>query len=74
MGNKSNLQRDTEFSFNQIEEEVRKISQIGQAIKNSRLKQKTIVLLLQDMTKIKKSDIELILDKLPELEKEYLKK
>lgn len=72
MGRKSNLEKDLEVQLGGLTEEIRKLSQIGEAVKNSKLKQRVILLLLQDMTKISMRDVQIILEALPNLEETYL--
>ena len=73
MGNKSNLERDSTVSLENLGNEIRRVSQLGKAINASPLNRKAIVILLHEMSRVKKSDIEIILHNLPLLEKEYLK-
>lgn len=73
MGNKSNLEKDTVVSLESLTAEIRKVSQLGKAINASGLNRKAIVLLLSEMSNIRRSDVNIILNNLPLLEKEYLK-
>lgn len=57
-----------------LADHVAVLSEIGKMIEKSRLKQKTLILLLQQMTKLPQRDIMLVLDALPKLEQEFLKK
>lgn len=49
------------------------LSAAGRALLNSRLKKRTLMLLLKDASGVSLHQIEKILDALPQLEKEYLK-
>lgn len=60
--------------FEEIEKSIIKLSEVGEKIEKSRLNRRTIILLLNDITKVPKSHIEYILNALPELKNKYLKK
>lgn len=62
-----------ELPLEMLVEHIERISNIGHSIKNSRIKQRAVVLLLKDMTGMNIGDIERILDALPRLESEFLK-
>lgn len=53
--------------------QISAVSKMAAAMKASKLKQDTIILLLHDMTKVSKRDIKAVLTALPELERKYLK-
>ena len=55
-----------------IAEAIVKVAEVGEVIQQGRLKQKAVVLLLHDITKVRKTDITYILNALPHL-KEYVK-
>ena len=61
------------ISFELMQSEIVKLANVGKQIKKSRLKQRTIILLLHDATKVSKGSINVILEALPDLEKRYLK-
>lgn len=73
MGRKSNLETGVAVSLDTLGEEIRKVSQIGKAITASKFKRKGLVLLLAEISGVNRTDINKVLDALPELEKEYLK-
>lgn len=75
MSRKSDLEKDVEIGLENIVEEIRKVSQMGKAINNSKLTKRAVVILLSDMSgrALKRSDIEVILHNLPLLEREFLK-
>jgi siroheme synthase len=56
-----------------LAEHIQKLSEIGKQLANSRLKQKTIIILLASMTRVSQASIKAILDALPELEREFLR-
>ena len=74
MGRKSTLEKDVKDSLEDITSEIVKVSQIGKAIKNSRLNKRAIILLLQNLTRVNQADIEKILEGLSNLEAVYLKR
>lgn len=49
------------------------LARMGKNIKASRLKEKTMLVLLNHMTSVPQKEIKKILDALPQLEKQYLK-
>lgn len=57
-----------------LQSEIIKLSNIGKQINESRLKQRAILLLLQDITKLPRNHIMYVLNALPILEETYLKK
>ena len=73
MSRPSNLEKDTTVSLENLGNEIRRVSQLGKAINASPLTKKAVVILLHEMSRVKKSDIEIILHNLPLLEREYLK-
>jgi len=73
MARPSNLEKDATVSLENLTEEIRKVSQLGKAINNSKLTRRAICLLLSEMSGVKRSDIDVILHNLPLLEKQYLK-
>lgn len=56
-----------------LAQEIRNLSALGRAISQCALKRRTICLLLKDMSNVPMRDIEVILNNLPLLEKEFLK-
>lgn len=73
-GRKSNLEKDVEQSFHEIEEQVRKLSQMGKAMSSTRLTNKAVLLLVRGaVPSVRMTDIKKVLDILPKLEKIYLK-
>ena len=60
-------------SLQAMADNIAKVSEVGRAIKNSRLKEAAILTLMKDLTGEPKATIKKILDALPELEKQYLK-
>lgn len=73
MGRKSELEVQATEQLQNLTAEIRKVSQLGKAINASGLNNKAIVLLLAEMSNIKRSDVKVILHNLPLLEREYLK-
>lgn len=73
MGRQSDLEKDTKVSLENLTNEIRKVSQLGKAINASGLNNKAIVILLSEMSKVRREDVRVILNNLPLLEKEYLK-
>jgi len=55
-----------------IAEEILKLANIGEQLDRSRLKQKAVILLLHDITKVRKNDIKYVLNALPSL-KDYVR-
>lgn len=49
------------------------IAEAGRQLKNSRLKEKTVLVLLSHHTKLSQKEVKTVLDALPELERQYLK-
>lgn len=62
-----------EMSIEEIAAAVKQLSTVGQLLAKSRLKQKTILILLQHYTKLPHQDIKKVLEALLQLEREYLK-
>lgn len=62
-----------EIILEDIAEAIVKISELGKIIEKSRLNQRAIVLLIQNITKVNRSEITYILNALPQLEKQFLK-
>lgn len=56
-----------------LAEHIRDIAIAGKVLAASPLKQKTIIVLLENMTKLPQYKIKQVLDALPQLEKEFLK-
>jgi Ribonuclease G/E len=73
MGRQSNLEVAATAQLENLTEEIRKVSQLGKAINNSKLTRRAVCLLLSEMSGVKRSDIDVILHNLPLLEKQYLK-
>ena len=59
--------------FKILAEEIAMFSKVGKQIQNSRLKLKTILIILSHATGLSQEKCKLVLDALPQLEKEYLK-
>lgn len=59
--------------FQELIENIEKITALGKKIQASRLAQRTIILLLHDITKLPKSQIRFVLNALPELNTIFLK-
>lgn len=53
--------------------EIQKLSKVFTALRDSKLTRRAIVLLIHDMTKVGKRDIETLLDALPDLTGHFLK-
>lgn len=74
---KAKLVKDEEpIEIEVLESAIVALSNIGKKLDSSRLKQRTVILLLQDAIgagNIAKRQIEAVLDTLPELEARYLK-
>lgn len=60
-------------SLESMAEHIAALSAIGHMLKNSRLKERTILLLLKDETNLSMHYIKKVLDALPKLEDKYLK-
>lgn len=73
MGRQSDLEKEAIVSLENLTNEIRKVSQLGKAINASGLNNKAIVILLSEMSKVRREDVRVILHNLPLLEKEYLK-
>lgn len=65
--------QDIQEEVADIAEAIVRIAEVGEIIRQSRLRQRTVVLLLHDITKVKKSDITYVLNALPHL-KDYIKR
>jgi len=63
-----------EINLEEIAQDIQELSKIGEKLKNSRLNERAVILLIQSETKLPKRDIKYVLDTLPQLEKLYLKK
>jgi hypothetical protein len=57
-----------------LEEEIRKLSELGRAFWTSKLKERAILLLLRDMTGICLTDLKTVLRAIAQLDTKYLKK
>ena len=57
----------------EIADAIMRLSEVGRAIGQTRLRQDAIILLLQQITKVTRSDIQYVLNALPELERTYLR-
>jgi hypothetical protein len=64
---------DVAVTAEDLAKEIEKLSRVFKALDDSRLQRRTVVLLLRDMTKVGKRNIEEILDALPKLADRYLK-
>ena len=73
MARPSQTEKEARVALEDLTNEIRKVSQLGKAINQCALKRRTICLLLADMSKIPMRDIDIILNNLPLLEKEFLK-
>ncbi len=62
-----------ELPIDILVEHIIKLADIGRQLKNSRLKMRTIILLLMDSTGLKFTEIQKVLEALPNLEHEFLK-
>ncbi len=60
-------------SLESLADNIAKVSDVGRALKNSRLKQEAVLVLLKASTGESKETIKRILDALPDLERQYLK-
>jgi len=67
-------EKEIEIALEDIAEAIIKISRLGEAIEKSRLNQRAIILLIQNITKVNRNDIKYVLNALPQLEKTFLKK
>jgi thioredoxin-like negative regulator of GroEL len=56
-----------------LAESIKRIDEAFKILQTSPLKKRIIVLLIQDMTKLNKREIEAVLDALPNIKKEFLK-
>lgn len=61
------------LAFEVLQPEIVKLANVGKQINESRLKQRAIILLLHDITKIPKAHIKYVLNALPTLKDRYLK-
>jgi len=71
-----NQEPKTEVSQHELEiiaEHIERLTKAAEALRQSRLKEKTILVLLKDMTGMAQRDIKIVLDALPLLAREYLK-
>jgi hypothetical protein len=70
-----NVVQDPEspIPFDVMADAIVKLSQLGEAMRSTRLERKVVLLLLHDMTGINIGVIGVILDAIPQLEKLYLK-
>ena len=59
-------------SIEDMVEEIEKLSRTFARLKESRLARRTVVLLIHDATRVRKKDIEAVLDTVPELAARYL--
>jgi hypothetical protein len=57
----------------EIADEIKKLSKVFTALRDSRLNRRALVLLIHDMTRVGKKDIEKLLNALPDLADHYLK-
>jgi hypothetical protein len=73
MINTPSQQREPHYDLDAMAEHIEKLSRAADALKTSRLREKTILVLLKDMTGMAQRDIKLVLDALPLLERHYLK-
>lgn len=73
MKNKLDTADTVPLAFEEIADAVMRISDLGSAIMRSNLKQRAILLLIQDITKLPHGDIKKVLDSLPVLRSMYLK-
>jgi len=62
-----------EVSIEILAQSIEAIAKFGKELKNSRLKEKTILILIQSVTGLARADIKAVLDALPQLEAEFLK-
>ena len=63
---------EAQASIEDMVQEIEKLSRIFARLNESRLKRRTVVLLIHDATKVSKRDINAILDAVPDLANRYL--
>lgn len=73
MARKLELMEPERAALSEMADAVKKLSQVGAALRESNLSERAILILLADITKMSKSDIQKVLNALPRLEKEFLK-
>jgi hypothetical protein len=73
MGKPTDEEVPEELNIEELAKAIEQLDAVGKKLKNSRLADRTIVLLLHDMTKLSKTQIKKVLDALPELKATYLK-
>lgn len=56
-----------------VAQDIKAISNLGRQINTSRLNQKAVIILLAHMTQLPQNTIRMVLDALPQLERQYLK-
>lgn len=66
-------ENEEELPVDILVEHIIKLADVGGQLVNSRLKMRTIIVLLKDMTGLPFGDIKRVLEALPNLEREYLK-
>lgn len=67
------MPENEDISLELLAESIVALGAAGARLRDSRLKKRTVLLLLKDMTGIGMKEIETILDALPKLEATYLK-
>ena len=65
---------DIMMSLEDLAHAIEKMSDLGESIKKSRLSERALLILIKDLTGVKMSDIEHVLDALPRLKERYLAK
>ena len=68
-----NVEEQLGLTAEELATSIAKISRSMEILSQSRLKRKTILILLSNYTKLPQRDIDLVLNSLGELEKTYLK-
>ena len=67
------VQPEEPIQIEVLAESIVKLSKFGEQLKSTKLKERTILLLLHDTTKVPMREIKTILDALPTLAKKYIK-
>ena len=73
-GSKIEIPPDENIPTEILAEEIVRLSKAAQALKNSRLTKRAILVLLKDSTGMSFAQIKLVLEALEDLEKTYVKK
>lgn len=67
------IKQDPEKPLEILAEDIKSMAELGRIFKTSRLKEKTVLVLVSHMTGMAQRDVKTVLEALPLLEKEYLK-